>query len=104
MPTGPTKCLDPQRTPSIEERLDEILQELHSLKTAFPNGPEGEADLIGHRRYHEAKIAAAEAEKAFWQELKLDLAKKGAWGILLIIVGLIVAGLMAKLGLGGGVR
>jgi tetrahydromethanopterin S-methyltransferase subunit E len=35
----------------------------------------------------------------FWQELKLDLAKKGAWGVMVVVVGLVILGLGAKLGI-----
>lgn len=43
-------------------------------------------------------IAAAEAQKEFWQELKLDIAKKGVWGLLIILCGLVITGLAAKFG------
>lgn len=79
--------------PAIEAKLDEIIDELRVLKTAFPETEYGEADVAGHRKYHDAKIAAAQAEAEFWHELKLDLAKKGSWALFLIILGLIVAGL-----------
>jgi hypothetical protein len=46
-------------------------------------------------------IAAAEAQTQFWRELKLEIAKKGIWGLLVIICGLVLVGLSAKLGLGG---
>lgn len=66
---------------------------------AFPV-VDGEIDIVGHRKFHEAKIKAAEAEARFWNELRLDIAKKGAWGLLLILVGLILVGLSVKLGIG----
>ena len=58
----------------VEQQLDEILTELKSLKEAFPLDERGQVDVTGHRHFHEAKIAAAVAEEAFWRELKLDLA------------------------------
>jgi len=43
--------------------------------------------------------AAADAQEKFWIELKLEIAKKGVWGLLIVICGLIVVGVSAKLGL-----
>ena len=78
---------------SIEHKLDEISTCVLAIKSAFPDG-----DLEGHRQYHEARIKAAVAEEAFWKDLKLDVAKKGAWGLITIIVGLIILGISTKLG------
>lgn len=82
----------------VDEQFTAILNELSRLKTAFPEDESGEYDLAGHRRYHDAQIAAAKAEEAFWRDLKLDLAKKGVWAIVLVLIGLLVTGLAAKLG------
>jgi hypothetical protein len=86
---------------SIEERLDEILDEVRKIHSAFAKTPGGEIDFDGHRRYHESMIAAATAQEAFWREMKLEIAKKGVWGLLVIITGLIVVGISAKLGVYG---
>jgi hypothetical protein len=94
----PADCLVEVKSCPFEAKLDAILHELGSLKKAFPEDEDGEADFPGHRRYHDAKIAAAKAEETFWRELRLELAKKGAWGLLLIILGLLVAGIAAKTG------
>ena len=80
------------------ERMEELMERLELLSAAFPEDKHGRTDVDGHRRYHEAKIQAAEAEAAFWRDLKLDLAKKGAWAILLVLAGLLVAGVATKLG------
>lgn len=85
--------------PTLETRLDEIIAKLDNLSSAFPENHRGEADVDGHRQYHEAKIAAAQAEKEFWTELKLDLAKKGAWLVLLVVLGLLLTGAATKLGI-----
>ena len=79
----------------IEAQLLEIKTCVASIKKAFPD-----EDIAGHCKYHEAKIRAAVAEEAFWKDLKLDVAKKGAWSLLLILVGFIVIGIGAKLGVG----
>ena len=79
---------------TIETQLIEIKLCVSSIKSAFPEG-----DLDGHRKYHEAKIKAAVAEEAFWTDLKLDVAKKGAWSVLIILIGLVVLGIGAKFGI-----
>jgi hypothetical protein len=77
---------------TLEEKVDEALSILESLTDAFPDGP------IKHRESHEAMIAASRAQEVFWAELKLDVAKKGTWGVLVIILGLILAGICVKTG------
>lgn len=87
----------------IEDRLDEILGELKKMHGAFPRTDDGETDFDGHRRYHESMIKAAEAQTKFWEELRLDIAKKGVWALLTILVGLTITGLAVKFGLHHGV-
>ena len=82
----------------IERQLQEIIDRIDSLSSAFPV-VDGKADFDGHRRTHEAAIKAANAEEDFWREMKLDIAKKGMWGLLTLLVGLIMAGVAVKLGL-----
>ena len=83
----------------IADRLDEILAEIKKINTAFPHDEDGSADHIFHRRYHEKLMKAADAEEKFWRELKLDITKKGLWGLLIIILGLILVGITSKLGI-----
>ena len=83
---------------NIELRLSEILSEVKKIHNAFPRDKNGETDFDGHREYHEAMIRAAEAQAEFWKELRLDIAKKGMWGLIITIGTLIVIGLSAKLG------
>lgn len=85
----------------LDRRFDEILAELRKINGAFPRNDDGSVDFDGHKRYHEEMIAAARAQTEFWRELRLDIAKKGVWGLLIIVCGLVVVGLMTKLGLGG---
>lgn len=75
------------------------MAELAKINSAFARTPNGEVDHAGHRQYHETMIAAAEAQKQFWQELRIDIAKKGIWGLLVIVVGLVLVGISAKLGI-----
>lgn len=76
------------------ERINFIIAHVIRIYDAFPD-----EDVEGHRDYHLAKIKAAQAEERFWIELKIDLAKKGAWGILIILLGFIMLGLATKLGI-----
>jgi hypothetical protein len=80
----------------LKRRLDEIME---ILTSAFAKNSDGSVDFDGHRRYHESMIRAADAQEKFWIELKLEIAKKGVWGLLIVICGLIVVGVSAKLGL-----
>jgi hypothetical protein len=84
----------------IDRRFDEIMDELRNISSAFAKNPDGSVDFDGHRRYHEAMIKAASAQEQFWQDLKLEIAKKGVWGLLTIIVGLVLVGISAKFGIG----
>lgn len=77
---------------TLEEKVDEALSILETIAYAFPDGP------AAHRSAHEAMIKASAAQERFWNELKLDVAKKGTWGILIIVLGLILAGAVTKLG------
>lgn len=77
---------------SQEEKLDIIITTLDEILAAFPDGPEK------HREAHESWIAAKKAETEFWKDLKLEIAKKGIWGLIVLITGLILIGLSVKLG------
>jgi hypothetical protein len=77
---------------TLEQKVDEALSILATITHAFPDGPEA------HRAAHVAMIKAAAAEEKFWTELKLDLAKKGIVGIVVILAGLIMLGAAVKLG------
>jgi hypothetical protein len=85
----------------IDRRFDEIMDELHKINGAFATNPDGTTDFAGHKQYHEAMIKAATAQEQFWNELKLEVAKKGIWSLLVIICGLVVVGVSAKFGIGG---
>lgn len=81
----------------VKEKLDMIIDRLDDLQSAFPS-VDGRVDYAGHRNAHEAMIKAAQAQEKFWQEMRIDIAKKGAWGILLLVVGLIITGIQIKVG------
>lgn len=83
----------------VEQQLDAILAELKVLKGGFPENEDGSIDVAGHRKYHEEMIAAAKAQTEFWRELKLEIAKKGIWGLIILVLGLILSGLAIKTGI-----
>ena len=79
---------------TLLEKLERLTQAIEEFEKGFPQG-----DIHGHRLYHERLIRNVVAKEDFWNGLKSDLAKKGLWAVLLVTVGLIVAGLGAKIGL-----
>jgi hypothetical protein len=83
----------------IDKRFDEIMAELRKINGAFPRDIDGEVDHEGHRKYHESLIRSAEAQEQFWKELRLDVAKKGTWALMVILLGFFVLGVATKLGL-----
>lgn len=91
-------CVTREEARQLDDRLDEILSEVRKIHGAFPRTHDGDTDFDGHRQYHEAMIRAAEAQAAFWNELKLDVVKKGVWGAIVIIVGLVITGMATKFG------
>lgn len=84
---------------TIEHKLDLILVEVKHMRSAFPKDSDGEVDYDGHRKYHESLIRAAEAQEAFWTDLKQEIIKKGILGALVIALGLLLLGAQTKLGL-----
>lgn len=80
----------------VEQQLDKIISQIDHLSGAFPV-VDGKVDVDGHRRYHEAKIKAAEAEAKFWSGMREEAIRKGIWFTLLVIAGLIVVGLQVKI-------
>mgnify|MGYP000101854468 CR=1 FL=1 len=91
--------LAPSDNAHIDRRFDELLAEIKKISTAFTTNEDGSTDFEGHRRFHEQKIRAAQAEAEFWRDLKLEIAKKGVWSLLVIVCGLVMLGASAKFGL-----
>lgn len=91
--------LCPDDNAHIDRRFDEVMALLKKMSTAFVAGADGQIDYEGHRRFHEEKIRAARAEARFWEELRLDIAKKGLWSLLVVLLGLAVVGVSVKLGI-----
>ena len=74
-----------------KKNFDEGIEKLK--KDAFPDGAEN------HKNAHQAMINAAQAQERFWNELKLDIAKKGTFGLLITPLGLLMLGIAVKFGL-----
>lgn len=80
-----------------KEFMDHAQEEKNHVERfmkAFPDD-----DPVGHRQYHEAVMRAAEAQERFWSELRLDIAKKSFWGLIVLVCGLLLAGGAVKLGI-----
>ena len=72
----------------IDERLTSFKEE------AFPDG------AYEHRLAHKAMIEAAADQREFWATLRNEVITKSIWGILRILAVLLVAGVVAKFGIG----
>lgn len=83
----------------VEVRLTELEKDVVNIKRAFPKSSIGEIDYMGHREYHEHVIESARQQEKFWMELRGDLARKGAWAVILVVMGLVAHGLLFKLGI-----
>ena len=83
----------------IEAKLDKVLQDLQTIKNAFPEDEFGNVDAIGHRRYHDEMIEAAKAQTKFWQDLRNELLRKGLFWAIIIGLGLMGSGLAVKTGI-----
>lgn len=74
---------------TLQIRVNELYQ-------AFPDGPHK------HREAHESWMEAKKAEKEFYDNMKKAVMEKGITGfftLIIIIIGLAITGLLAKLGL-----
>lgn len=81
----------------METKIDRLLVMQESIAGAFRKDDDGTVDFVGHRRYHEATIAAAKAQEDFWRGLKYDLTKRGIIWALITVLGLASLGLAWKL-------
>lgn len=81
------------------KKIDKMMEEMHQISNGFVKNDDGTVDYDGHRRYHASIIQSMNAQEKFWNELRIDLAKKGLWFILIVLAGLVVLGIQTKLGL-----
>ena len=79
-----------------EVREAELLETRFSAfkDEAFPDGS------YAHRLAHKAMIEAAADQREFWATLRNEVITKSIWGILRILTVLLVAGVVAKFGIG----
>ena len=68
---------------------DEALA-LQALTRALPSKPDGSPDVDGHREYHASLIEEAKARTEFWRELRLELVRKGFWGLMGVLAFLVM--------------
>ena len=59
---------------------------VQTLARALPLRPDGSPDIDGHREYHASLIEEAKARAEFWRELRLELVRKGFWGLMGVLV------------------
>jgi len=64
-----------QHMATVPEELASAIAKL--MADSFPAG-----DPLGHKRYHEASIKAAEDRAEFWAKLRFELFKWGFFGFL----------------------
>ena len=88
-----------RHTDHLDAQFARVHEKLDRLLAAFPLDASGEPDTVGHRHYHDRLIEAAEAQVQFWRELRVEVAKKSIWAVLVLLVGLILTGAAVKLGL-----
>jgi hypothetical protein len=81
------------------KKIDQMMEQMNRISNGFVKNDDGTVDYDGHRRYHASIIESMGAQTRFWNELRLDLAKKGLWFVLLVVAGFVVLGIQAKLGL-----
>ena len=82
-----------QTSVELAEHIHREEMQFSEIMRAFPDGTER------HRAAHEAMIKAAQAQEQFWRDLRIDIAKKGVWGLMVILCGLVIAGAAAKFGI-----
>lgn len=75
-----------QRIQELQEQLNVHLRDesvaLQTLVRALPSKPDGTPDVDGHREYHASLIEEAKARTEFWRDLRMELLRKGLWGLL----------------------
>lgn len=62
------------------ENTDHLQRLEEMIKEGFPDG-----DAEAHRKYHEALIRKAEERTRFYAELRVKLAEKGIWAVLVLL-------------------
>lgn len=89
-------------TQALRDDIHEIRIFVDAINTAFVAGKDGKVDYSGHRKDHELRIAAAEAEKLFWDTARSEFIRNGVGALMWVLKTLLilaVVGAAYKLGL-----
>jgi hypothetical protein len=82
------------QTERLQDQLNKHLNDetaaVQSLIRALPSKPDGTPDVDGHREYHASLIEEAKARMEFWRELRLELMRKGFWGLMGVLAFLVM--------------
>ena len=89
-----------ERQDTILDRQDktDVVLERHIIKEeaainkwmdSLPRTVDGEPDTEGHRLFHQELIEEARERKKMWRELRTEVLKKSAWGIVLVLIALV---------------
>lgn len=88
---------EPQIQCPMETKIDRLIAMQEAFAGAFHKDEDGRVDFIGHKRYHDASIAAAKAQEDFWRGLKYDVTRRGIFWAALILLGILALGIKAKI-------
>ena len=59
------------------------------MLSSLPVRPDGKPDIEGHRSYHQSLIEEAQDRAKMWRELRVEIIKKGTWGVILVLIALV---------------
>ena len=74
----------------LNKHISDEARALQALTRALPSKPDGSPDVDGHREYHASLIEEAKARAEFWRELRLELVRKGFWGLMGVLAFLVM--------------
>ena len=74
----------------LNKHISDEAMALQALTRALPSKPDGSPDVDGHREYHASLIEEAKARTEFWRELRLELVRKGFWGLMGVLAFLVM--------------
>lgn len=75
-----------------DAKVVEAIRGIDELRKAFPDG-----DVAGHRIYHASLIDKNKASADFYQKLRIELASKGLWALVLLLGAALVTYVKVRL-------
>lgn len=82
-----------ERQEALDAKLDAHMAAeegvIEGMAHAFPVAADGSPDYFGHREYHSTLITEAKERASFFREMRRELAKKGFFGLIAVIIFLI---------------